>query len=232
MSHELDYEVSRNYWSQVPPTVDGVLGGFGEGTVVPKVDASGSLAFVRRLGTLSHRTFPNYIQPDGLKLALDVGAGIGRVTKSVLSQFSDAVDLLEPSKQLIKRAQNDIGGLNYTRNFYQVAMQDFDFASADKYWVVWCQWCLGNLRDDALVKFLSDAAANLQRGGIIVVKENISSIEDEFDSQDSSVTRTDITFRKIFHRANLKLLLTTVQKGMPEELYPVRMYALGPASVS
>jgi len=73
----------------------------------------------------------------------------------------------------------------------------------------------------------------LVKNGTIVVKENtINSFgldeQDEFDPQDSSVTRTDNKFRWIFEKAGFNLIACERQKGLPEELFPVRMYALKP----
>jgi len=41
--------------------------------------------------------------------------------------------------------------------------------------------------------------------------------------------RTDAKFKEIFEKAELKIKRMELQKGMPKELYPVRMYALQPA---
>jgi protein N-terminal methyltransferase len=49
-----------------------------------------------------------------------------------------------------------------------------------------------------------------------------------YDETDSSVTRSDEKFRKLFDEAGLRLLSTEVQKGMPSELFPVRAYSLQP----
>ncbi|KAM9916136.1 hypothetical protein OXX59_010207 [Metschnikowia pulcherrima] len=62
--------------------------------------------------------------------------------------------------------------------------------------------------------------------GTLIVKENIAPVEDIFDPTDSSVTRTDAKFRQLFQMAGFKLIASDVQKGMPKELYPVRMYCL------
>lgn len=67
-----------------------------------------------------------------------------------------------------------------------------------------------------------------------MVKENISTNvegKDIFDEQDSSVTRTDENWRKIFKEANLELLKTELQTGFPKKLLPVRFYALRPGKV-
>lgn len=45
----------------------------------------------------------------GHKRALDVGAGIGRVTKYVLESRFEKIDLLEPSSALLDKAMDFIG---------------------------------------------------------------------------------------------------------------------------
>jgi protein N-terminal methyltransferase len=65
----------------------------------------------------------------------------------------------------------------------------------------------------------------------IIVKENLSTgigHKDIYDEEDSSVTRSDDKFRKLFKKAGLKIAATEQQRGMPKELYPVRIYALKP----
>ena len=64
-----------------------------------------------------------------------------------------------------------------------------------------------------------------------MVKENLSTDihnRDIYDDEDSSVTRSDEKFRKLFKDAKLALVATELQRGMPKELYPVRIYALKP----
>lgn len=65
----INYKDAIDYWSSVPPTVDGVLGGFGETTPVPKADVAGSMGLVRRLGPSMA------VAPGHIKYGLDVGAG-------------------------------------------------------------------------------------------------------------------------------------------------------------
>ena len=54
----------------------------------------------------------------------------------------------------------------------------------------------------------------------------MTQVEYEADSH----ARTDQKFRDTFLKAGLKLKKTEIQRGMPAELYPVRIYALQPAS--
>lgn len=111
---------------------------------------------------------------------------------------------------------------------YQVGIQDFT-PEEGKYWLIWCQWCVGQVPDKVLVEFLQKCKIGLQKtGGLIVVKENNSPVIDDFDETDSSVTRTDESFRRIFKEAGLRLIMAALQKGMPKNIYPVRMYALKP----
>lgn len=221
---KIDFKKAIKYWSSVPATVDGVLGGYGLQTVVPAQDIHGSMQFVRKLES---RMVPS----EGmLRYSADIGAGIGRVTFNFLSKISDKIDLVEPVKQFVKQAQTELSELTkYGKigEFYTQAMQDW-VPEEGKYWLIWCQWCLCHLPDDQLVKFLRGCVRGLQQNGTIVVKENNTVGENEFHCKDSSVTRSDKKFRSIFESANLELIATERQKGFPDELYPVRLYALKP----
>lgn len=65
--------------------------------------------------------------------------------------------------------------------------------------------------------------------GVIVVKENLTSEESpEYDPADSSVTRPRALLEQIFARAQLRVVATRRQHGMPRGLYEVRMFVLRP----
>lgn len=72
--------------------------------------------------------------------------------------------------------------------------------------------------------------SSIEEKGWIMVKENLSKEKDGdiFDEQDSSVTRTDRNFRRIFAEAGLTVIKSARQEGFPSELYVVMMYALRP----
>jgi protein N-terminal methyltransferase len=55
---------------------------------------------------------------------------------------------------------------------------------------------------------------------------------DLYDELDSSVTRTESKFARIFHAAGLKVVKTEIQRGFGKDLglYPVRMWGLQPAA--
>ncbi|VEU23561.1 DEKNAAC104581 [Brettanomyces naardenensis] len=222
------YEDAIKYWTSVEPSVNGVLGGYGESTSVPKADIVGSLTFVRRL----RNRFSN--EPGKIKYGLDLGAGIGRVTKNFMHTVCDKVDLLEPVKPFVEKMKIELQPLmkqGKIGEILEISMQDWVPEEPGRYYLIWCQWCCGQLPDADFLKWMDNCRLALQKGGMMVVKENNATgteNNDIYDPVDSSKTRTDANFRALFRKAGWKILSTTRQRGMPPELYPIRMYALQP----
>lgn len=222
----INYDDAIEYWTNIPATVNGVLGGYGEQTVVPTMDVLGSSFFLRKLKS-------RMICPNGLiKYGVDIGAGIGRVTRDMLHKYCDKIDLVEPVEPFVKQMQDvelvDLITDGKIGTIYKLGMQDW-VPERGKYWVIWCQWCVGHLPDKEFVQFLKRCKDGLQPNGTIIVKENNTPFDkDDFDETDSSVTRSDKKFRQLFEESGLKLIATEKQKGLPKELYTVRMYALKP----
>ncbi|RLV92819.1 methyltransferase [Spathaspora sp. JA1] len=224
---QINYDDAISYWSSVPASVNGVLGGFGEQTPVPKADIIGSMTFLRKLQT-------RMACPESqTKRTIDMGAGIGRITRDLLWKVSDVVDLLEPVKPFVQQMEQELVQVQQRGKLgtiYDIGMQDWIPEPEKKYWLIWCQWCVGQLPDSELVEFWKRCKNALIENGIgtMIVKENIAPWEDIFDETDSSVTRTDEKFRQLFIEAGFKLIASDLQKGLPKELYPVRMYCLKP----
>jgi len=276
-----DVNAGIEYWNTQPASLDGVLGGFGSGTL-PRVEALGSRQFL--LDLLPELcTVPSALRP--LKpaqltrrtRALDVGAGIGRVTSSVLLHLIQDVVLVEPVDHYVREALmrstasvhtmgewKGIEDRTKSVTIVKGTLQAFDprrpveelteceilgragYTPVEEkpdgsgYDVVWCQWCLGHLSDEELVQFLKrskEALRTTTEGtgdfeGIIVVKENLchekvpGEANTVFDSQDSSLTRSDHAWKQCFEAAGLRILKEEVQLGLPEGLYAVKMYAL------
>lgn len=221
----INYTDAIDYWLSVPASVNGVLGGFGEQTLVPKADIVGSATFLRKLQTRME------CPPGQEKLTIDMGAGIGRITRDFLWKVSDRCDLLEPVKPFVAQMEKELAIVaqkGKLGDIYDIGMQEWEASPEKKgrYWLVWCQWCVGQLPDEELVKFWVRCKEALMENGTLIVKENIAPQDDIFDATDSSVTRTDAKFRQLFEMAGLKLIASDIQKGLPRELYPVRMYCL------
>ncbi|KAF9520568.1 hypothetical protein BS47DRAFT_643564 [Hydnum rufescens UP504] len=126
-----------DYWEAIPASIDGVLGGFGNGPL-PRVDALGSRQFL--LGLMpSLCTVPSALRrlepwpPLTRRVrALDVGAGIGRVTQTVLLPLVHDVVLLEPISKFIAEAQRlapswrGIADASKSVTFIQGTLQTYD----------------------------------------------------------------------------------------------------------
>lgn len=108
---EPDVQDGIEYWNTQPASYDGVLGGFGNGSL-PRVDALGSRQFLMHLRP-DLCTVPSAVRPLSLPpatsssyrtRAVDVGAGVGRVTADVLLHLVSDVVLLEPVESFIGEA--------------------------------------------------------------------------------------------------------------------------------
>lgn len=213
----INYKKSLQYWADVPPTVDGVLGGFG---FISNADIEGSELFLKSL--LSSESAPC------TNVALDCGAGIGRITKYLLLPHFESVDVVEPDEKFINSIKEYVGELaSKLGTLYKVGLQEF--VPVRKYDVIWNQWVLGYLTDEDLEAYLIRCRDSLSDNGIIVVKENVtSSGKVEKDSTDSSVTRSFKQYIKIFKKCNLKRIKQCKQANFPNGFYPVYMFALVP----
>lgn len=160
----------------------------------------------------------------------------------MLLPLADEVDVIEPVAKFTQELQGKQG----VRNVYNVGLQDWRPVDGITYDLVWTQWCVGHLTDAQLVEYFQRCQAALRPGGLIVLKENLSTMgADVFDELDSSVTRLvplsyfarclfmawftvvimtnvvelyreDTKFRKIFEDAGLHLVKTELQRGFPE----------------
>lgn len=226
------------YWDSVTADVNGMLGGYPQ---ISRIDLQGSANFIARLRRLSARQRPGSASPPDalLRRAVDCGAGIGRITAGLLVKVAEVVDVVEPVGKFTDeitqgeafRELREQGKIGLVKT---VGLEDWDpLGGGERFDLIWNQWCLGQLKDQHLIDYLRRAKGALAEDGWIVVKENMSTDvngDDLYDETDSSVTRTDESFRRIFHAAGLQVRLTELQRGiMPSlGLYPVRMYGLRP----
>ncbi|KAI9702383.1 MAG: Alpha N-terminal protein methyltransferase 1 [Candelina mexicana] len=175
------------YWSSIPPTINGMLGGYPQ---ISTVDLRGSSLFLSKLRRLSPKS-----SPTTLHRGVDCGAGIGRVTLGFLSKVCEVVDVVEPLDKFAMevREGDTFEGLRKEGKIGQVFVQSLeDWEPRGGYELMWNQWCLGYLTDERLVAYLQRCKGVLAEGGWIVVKENMNTHpegEDVFDEADSSVTR-------------------------------------------
>ena len=215
MSTNSWYSDAIEYWSGVEATVDGMLGGFEH---LSELDARDSLQFLNEY-LVDAKSKP--------RVACDCGAGIGRVTETFLLNVCDRVDLVEQNEEFLNKARVTLTGKDC--GFIAQGLQNFT-PETHRYDLVWCQWVLGHLTDSDLVLFLRRLKASLKPEAIVGIKENILGREQSsdyvVDHMDSSATRSDALFKKIFKRAGLTLLKEQLQSDFPDSMYPVKMYIL------
>ncbi|KAH8277701.1 hypothetical protein KR018_003748 [Drosophila ironensis] len=214
------YNKAQKYWSEVPATVNGMLGGLG---YISAIDIQGSNVFLRE------------IRVPGNKLALDCGAGIGRVSKNLLLPRFSRVDIVEQDTAFAEKAReycnqaDESGGTGQLEEIFNVGLQKF--TPSKKYDLIWCQWVLGHLTDRDLVTFFRRMRQGLAPGAYFCMKENVSSskktIEDE---QDSSVTRPLENYEHFLKDAGFRIVRKVRQQNFPKGLFPVYMIACKPVS--
>jgi SAM-dependent methyltransferase len=144
------YGAAISYWSSVPATVDGVLGGYGR---VSPLDLTESASFLDALAAQGCSTMPGSAD----SRAVDCGAGVGRITGGLLMQRFARVDVVEPVEHFLAQARVDLAQRGHVGEFHLVGLEAFD-APRNTYDCVWVQWVIGHLVDDHMVDFLQVSA--------------------------------------------------------------------------
>ena len=88
---------------------------------------------------------------------------------------------------------------------------------------------VGYLTDDDFEKFLRKCKISLREGGMIFIKDNVSSCENFlFDETDKSVCRSHAHFNEIFKKAGLEVVEDQQVRSFPKELnlLPIYFFAL------
>lgn len=159
---------------------------------------------------------------------MDCGAGIGRVTKNLLANEFEIVDLVEQDSKFCDKAKETLQSSGRLGEIFNVGLQDFD-GGVNKYDLIWSQWVLGHLTDEDLVKFFKRISSMLDKNGMIVVKENFTKDSKIIvDETDSSVTRPINLFKKLAKQADLRIVKEARQTNFPKSLFPVYMISMRP----
>ncbi|EDV58195.1 alpha N-terminal protein methyltransferase 1 [Drosophila erecta] len=212
------YNKAQKYWSEIPATVNGMLGGLG---YISAIDIQGSNVFLRE------------IRVPGNRLALDCGAGIGRVTRNLLIPRFSCVDLVEQDAAFAEKAREYCTSEEVSRGkvgqIYNVGLQKF--TPSQQYDLVWSQWVLGHLTDRDLVSFFRRIKQGLAPGAFFCMKENVSSSKKTVeDKEDSSVTRPLDSYEHFLKEAGFRIVRKVKQQNFPKGLFPVYMIACKPVS--
>lgn len=220
------YKKREAHWASKEPVLLSVLGGF-EKSHLSDVKCSCEL--------LNGLILTKQIKPE---YALDLAAGIGRVTEFVLSNFFKEIDLVEKDKKFIEKCKVKFSSNNKIKNIYMDSLEKFKFER--KYDLIWIQWCLENLEDEDLKPFLEKCYDNLNEDGIIIVKENLYNFEGEGEEEeeeednyqfkysdlDYSKQRPDAFYINLFVKNKFKIKLHFLNPNWPEDMMPLCVYVL------
>lgn len=168
------------------------------------------------------------------KLAVDVGAGLGRITKGILLKRYDEILLVEGSAAYCKRCKLKLGKKKATRCvFTQCYLQDMTAQTLGTRPVdlIWVQWTLQYLTDVDFVECLKTLALGLRPIiGVLIVKENRPygmAREDRFqmdtpggENQRYDITRSDAHHRLLFRMAGLTV--KSMERGEETNTYELR----------
>ena len=186
-------------------------------------------------------------------VALDVAAGLGRVTRELLLHHFAEVDLLEPSPTLMNEAKRllntsntttDIRGTEHPEghrvlNFFQVSVHELLWRDLPhRYDVLWVQWAMDKMTDEHAIYMLKEARNSLRSSeSLVIVKENICNVCDEggwwpqgfaVDDEPTITRSLEYLQAKIFDAAGFKVIDQEIQKDFDPNLYPIYMLALRP----
>jgi protein N-terminal methyltransferase len=225
------YSQRLSHWNDTEPTTLSMVG-----EKISGADVAFSLKFVDSLKK------SRVGKKCAFRAALDVGAGIGRISRKVLvRKVKERVDLVEHAPKLLQKARAMLKGKRQASSFFCSGLQDFVPAKG-RYDLIWCQWVFQYLTDADMIRFLRRASAGLGENGLMVVKENVS-----FSAADSARKgafsylnvdpdgdkyhlRNPKRHEDIFSKAGLRVVVKRLQKFSNWE-GTMGMYALAPANL-
>lgn len=180
-----------------------------------EIEAMNGLAFLDRI----------IVSSPSLKLntSFDCGAGVGRITKHVLSKRFKHVTLLEANAHWSVRSRAYLGRKRANQcQFINDKLENLEKILPSKSVdLIWFQWCLQYVTDLDAISILAVAGRGLTTNGLIILKENKPTIGttgssrlDRFqmDTPNGPDGRYDITrpaahHRYLFQQAGLHVIL-------------------------
>ena len=192
------YQKGIEYWENVDANDSGMLGGFPQVSPKDVISSSNIIEKIQKEKKM------------GNEKAADVAAGIGRVSKLVLSKYFKRIDAVEPVQKFLNVYEKE---LKNVVDFTLFCCGAQEWQIEDSYDCFWIQWALMFLRDDDAINFLLRCRNHLSKNGHIFVKDNVAGKtkdapkeESCFYPDDRSITRTYLHFMELFTKAELILV--------------------------
>jgi protein N-terminal methyltransferase len=162
------------------------------------------------------------------KRAIDVGAGIGRITFNSLYDNFENIDMVEASNNFLQIAKNieKEKSDNKIKNFYNSTIEDFKFLY--NYDLIIVQWVLEYVSYNDLISFFTRAKLHLQPNGIIIVKENINIYNDNdiCIEEEGSLIRPYKTYEEIFSKSGLNVDFSEMVDFTRKDIYEIKCWIL------
>jgi protein N-terminal methyltransferase len=210
------YSIGRRYWSTEATSLDGMLGDL-NWTHTPDIN-------------FSRKVLERYIPQITPGLCADVGCGIGRISITLLSNYFQRIDLVDPIPKFLTKAESDLASSGVVVRKFACGAQDW--VIEDRYDCFWVQWVLMFLTDTDCIALLTRCRDHLTESGIVVVKENtvISNIRSHalWCPLDHSISRTLPHQRELFVKAGFRVDLAQEQPEWSDDLIPLYCFVLRP----
>lgn len=210
------YLQGTDFWKKQDKTITRMLNGF---TYIHEKDINFSRTILERQINVYHL---------GKNRCAEFGAGIGRVTKNLLANYFDEIDLIDPVKEFLDYADNDFGD-RVKLHLHPIGAQNWK--ADEDYDCFWFQWTLMYLTNNDCVSLLKDCKFNLKLNGKIFVKENgypngANKSLAYWNPQDHSFIRSHESYLEIFNKAGLMIIEDLIEPDWYDDLPPLYTFVL------
>ncbi len=214
MSKEVLYKNIRNRWNASEVSVKGVLGGYENLHEADLKSSIMTLDWLKETGQINGGQ------------ALDCCAGIGRVTQNALQYYFDEIDLFDQEKNFTDYCEEFFAQNDKIDEILCCSLQEYEFIK--KYDLIWVQWGFENLEDEDLTQFLLKCKDSLKEGGVIIAKENFTSLEDFYLGENYKI-RSQQLIADFFENCGFEILVQeSLEDEWPQELFRIITFVAKP----
>ncbi|KAK2961438.1 putative Alpha N-terminal protein methyltransferase 1 [Blattamonas nauphoetae] len=161
--------------------------------------------------------------------ALDVGAGIGRITRQVLVNIFQQVDFQDQNSTFISQGLGEMSSLVEAGRVRQGIVHPLQTLTPPnkEYDCIWIQWVIGYLPKEELIATLNRLRPSLRKNGYLIIKENC---DDELyhDDGDNYLIRKVDDWVNIFNESDFQVISHEEDRLLPKTIKPVFFFLLKP----